>query len=162
MKKIWRIGEKQSKRWKQVLPTGLFVVGLSLVPLIAVTLHACKGSSSEKKPAEEPEVSIREYWQSLFKDDPESQKEFERIQAEFRTGKHSLATQDLQELLKRSPQAPWAEAVELYLGQAWTLLRQYGSALRQFDLFLDRDDDDLEKVLPASKRRSNNRPRSAA
>jgi len=136
MEETGRTGQKQMERCKTVVPFGLMLFGILLVALFTATVNGCKGSAPPEQPGAEPEMSINEYWQSLFKDDPESQKEFSRIQGEFRTGKHSLAFQDIQELLKRSPQAPWAEAVEFYVAQAWTALRQYENALRQLDFLL--------------------------
>ncbi len=124
---------------QRVISFGLVLCGLFLVAVFVVPMAGCKGASTDDKvSARDAEMPISEYWQSLFKNDPESRKEFERIQAEFRTGKQSLGFRDLKELLERSPQAPWAEAVEYYLAQAWTVLRQYGNALSQLDSLLAR------------------------
>jgi len=136
MKKTGWTGQKRMEGWKPVVPLGFMLLGLLLVAVLLAAVPGCKGSGPQEQSRTEPEMSTREYLQSLFKEDPESEKEFERIQGEFRMGKHSLAFQNLQELLKRSPQAPWTEAVEFYLAQAWTALRQYGNALRQLDSLL--------------------------
>jgi len=136
MEKTGWTGKMRMRSWKTVAPLGLMLLGMLLVALFVATLPGCKDSMPQEQPRTEPEMSIKEYLQSLFKDDPESEKEFKRIQGEFRTGKRSLAFQDIQELLKRSPQAPWTEAVEFYRVQAWTALRQYGNALRQLDALL--------------------------
>jgi TolA-binding protein/peroxiredoxin len=116
-----------------------------LALLVTMTMPGCKDSSSPEKSVREPEKSARvpenpigEHFKALFKDDPESQKEFQRIQEEFRTGKRSLAIQDLNALLQRSPQAPWVEAVEFYLAQVWTALQKYGNALQQLEALLNR------------------------
>ncbi|MGW8321012.1 MAG: hypothetical protein ACWGSD_05605, partial [Thermodesulfobacteriota bacterium] len=95
MEETGRTGQKQMERCKTVVPFGLMLFGILLVALFAATVNGCKGSAPPEQPGAEPEMSINEYWQSLFKDDPESQKEFSRIQGEFRTGKHSLAFQDI-------------------------------------------------------------------
>lgn len=136
MEKTGWTGQKRMEGCKTVVPLGLMLFGMFLVAVLVAAVPGCKGSAPKEQSRTEPEISTREYWQSLFKDDPESQKEFNRIQGEFQTGKHSLAFQDLQVLLNRSPQAPWTEAVEFYRAQAWTVLRQYGNALRQFDSLL--------------------------
>ena len=136
MEKTGWTGQKRMEKWKTVVPLGLTLLGMLLVAAFVATMPGCKGSAPQEQSPTEPEMSTKEYWQSLFKDDPESQKEFKRIQGEFRTGKQSLAFQDLQEILKRSPQAPWTEAVEFYRAQAWTALRRYGNALRQLDSLL--------------------------
>ncbi len=138
MEKTGWTGKKLMERWKTMVPFGFMPFGLFLVAVFVVTVPGCKGSSPEEPSPQEPKISITEYWQSLFRNDPESQKEFKRIQGEFRTGKRSLALRDLQELLKGSPQAPWTEAVEFYLAQAWTVLRQYENAIRQLDSLLVR------------------------
>jgi len=138
MEKTAWTGQTPMKRPKKTFPFGFLVLGLFLLSLVTVSMPGCKGAPPEERPADKPKVSTRQYMRSLFKDDPESWKEFERIQAEFRTGKHSLAIGELRQLMKRSPQAPWVEAVEFYLAQAWMLLRKHGPALRQIDLFLDR------------------------
>jgi TolA-binding protein/peroxiredoxin len=124
------------ERSKTVVPLGLMLFGLFLLVVFVTVVSGCKDSAPQEQPRTEPEMSIKEYWQSLFKDDPESEKEFKRIQGEFLTGKHSLAFQEIQGLLNRSPQAPWTEAVEFYVAQAWTALRQYGNALRRVDSLL--------------------------
>jgi tetratricopeptide (TPR) repeat protein len=136
-------GKKAMKRRNALVSRGCRCLALLVVVAVTVHLIGCKASSpQEESPGEQSppasKISINEYWESLFKDDPESWKEFQRIKGEFRTGKLSLALQDLQALLKRSPQAPWAEAVEFYLAQGWTLLRRYGDAIRQLDLLLER------------------------
>ena len=136
MEKTGWTKQKWTQGWKTAVPLGLVLFGVLFVPLFVATVTGCKGSPPQEQLRTEPEMSIKEYWESLFKDDPESQKEFKRIQGEFRTGKRSLAFQDIQKLLKGSPQAPWAEAVEFYVGQALTALRQYGNALKQLDSLL--------------------------
>jgi TolA-binding protein/peroxiredoxin len=136
MEKTGWIGQKRMEKGKTVVPLGLMLFGMVLVAVFVAAMPGCKGSAPQEQPPTEPEMSTKEHWQSLFKDDPESQKEFKRIQGEFQTGKHSLAFQNLQELLKQSPQAPWTEAVEFYRAQAWTALRQYENALRQLDSLL--------------------------
>lgn len=136
MEKTEWTGQKRMEKWNPVVPLGLMLLGMFLVAVFVAAVPGCKGSAPQEQSQTEPEMSIKEYWQSLFKDDPESRKEFERIQGEFRTGKHSLAFQNLQNLLERSPQAPWTEAVEFYLVQAWTALRQYGNALRRLESLL--------------------------
>ena len=120
MEKTGWIGQKRMEKGKTVVPLGLMLFGMLLVAVFVAAMPGCKGSAPQEQPPTEPEMSTKEHWQSLFKDDPESQKEFKRIQGEFQTGKHSLAFQNLQELLKQSPQAPWTEAVEFYRAQAWT------------------------------------------
>lgn len=127
-----------TKRRRMAVPLKSVFLGLCVLSMGLGTLPGCKGSSPQKKDAQKPALSITEYWQSLLQKDPEGQKEFERIQDEFRRGEHASALRDLQELLKRSPEAPWAEAAEFYLAQAWTLLRRYGDAIRQLDLLLER------------------------
>jgi TolA-binding protein/peroxiredoxin len=138
MEKTGWAGQKRMQSWKTVVPLGFMLLGVLFVAVFVTTLPGCKGPAPQEQPPKEPEMSAKEYLQSLFKDDPESQKEFNRIKGEFGTGKHSLAFQDLQELLKRSPQAPWSEAVEFYMAQAWTALRRYGNALQQLDSLLSR------------------------
>jgi TolA-binding protein/peroxiredoxin len=136
MEKTGWTGQKRMEGWKTVVPLGFMLLGMLLVAVFAASAPGCKGPAPQEAARTEPEMSINEYWQSLFKDDPENQNEFKRIQGEFRMGKHSLAFQDIQELLERSPQAPWTEAVRFYVAQAWTALRQYGNALRQLDSLL--------------------------
>jgi len=136
MEKTGWTGQKWMESCKTVVPLGLRLFGLLLVVVLVTVVSGCKGSTPQEQVRTEPEMSTKEYWQSLFKDDPESEKEFKRIQGEFRTGKRLLAFQDIQELLKRSPQAPWTEGVEFYVVQALTALRQYENALRQLDLLL--------------------------
>jgi TolA-binding protein/peroxiredoxin len=132
---VWT--EQNSMKGRRTkFPFGSRFVGLLAVAIVVVTMYGCKASSTEERSRQKANISIKEYWKTLFKNDPESQKEFERIKGEFRTGKRSLALRELEELLKRSPQAPWVEAVEFYRAQAWTLLRRYGDAIRQFDLLL--------------------------
>ena len=135
MEKTGWTGQKRMKKCKTAVPLGLVLFGL-LIMVLAAAVSGCKGSAPQEEPRTEPEMSTKEYWESLFEDDPESEKEFKRIQDEFRTGKHLLAFQDIQELLKRSPQAPWTEAVQFYVAQALTALRQYENALRQLDALL--------------------------
>jgi TolA-binding protein/peroxiredoxin len=135
MEKTGWTGQKRMEKCKTVVPLRLMIFGLLFIVLVAAVC-GCKGSATQEEPRTEPEMSTQDYWESLFKDDPESEKEFKRIQGEFRTGKHLLAFQDIQELLKRSPQAPWTEPVQFYVAQALTALRQYGNALRQLDLLL--------------------------
>ena len=131
-------GQTTMKRRKTMVPVGLICIPLLLVSAIGMTLPGCKGSSRKATSRGESEVSITEYWKSLFEKDPEARQEFERVQSEFRAGNPSTAIMDLQELLKRSPQAPWLEAGEFYLAQAWTVLRRYGEAIRQLDSLLVR------------------------
>jgi len=138
MEKTEWTGQMPMKRRKKMFPFGFLVLGLFLLSLVTVSMPGCKGAPPEERTADKPKVSTSQYLRSLFEDDPESWKEFERIQAEFRTGKHSLAIGELRQLMKRSPEAPWVEAAEFYLAQAWMLLRKQGPALRQIDLFLDR------------------------
>lgn len=126
------------KRRKRTCPLGRLVLGLLLFDLFAVSFLGCKGTPPKQKPAEEQGRPINEYWDSLFKDDPEALTEYRRILAEFQSGKQSLAIDELKGLLKKSPEAPWAEAVDFYLSQAWTLLRKYGNAVQQIDQFLER------------------------
>ncbi len=124
---------------KRVVSLEFVLCGLLLGALFVVPVAGCKGSSTDEKvSAPQEEMSIPEYWRSLFKNDPEALKEFDRIQTEFRTGKQSAGFQDLEALLKRSPQAPWAEAVDFYLAEALTVLRQYGNALARLDSLLAR------------------------
>ena len=138
MEKTGWTGQKRIRRGKTWVAFGRALLGVLIVAAFTAALPGCKGTSPQAQSPAQSEMSIKEYLQSLFKDDPESQKEFKRIQGEFRTGKHSLAFQDLRDLLKRSPGAPWSEAVEFYQAQAWTLLRQYGNALQQIDSLLAR------------------------
>ena len=138
MEKTGWTGQMPMKRRKKIFPYGLPLSGLLILYLVTVPMPGCKGSPPEEKAADTSNFSSTEYVRSLFQDDPESWKEFERLQAEFRGGKHSLAMGELRQLMERSPQAPWVEAVDFYLAQAWMLLRKQGPALRQIDLFLDR------------------------
>ena len=124
MDKTTRIGNVQTKRMNTNLPLGFLLVGLLLVSLLAMQETGCKGAPPEEKPADKMAMSIAAYWKSLFKDDPAKEAEFERIQAEFRAGKHSLALTEMKELLNGSPEAPWVEAVEFTMAQAWMVLRQ--------------------------------------
>ena len=126
------------KRRKRIGSLGRIGLGLLLVDLVAVSFLGCKGSPPKQKAEDERERFAKEYWDSLFKDDPEALTEYRRILGEFQTGKHAQAIDELKGLLQKSPEAPWAEAVQFYLAQAWTLLRQYGNAVQQLDLFLER------------------------
>ena len=129
---------KPVKGWTRMIPLGSLLFGLSWIAFLAGAVPGCKGSSPDGRSLPKQQVSLTEYWDSLFAGHPESQQEFNRIRVDFQTGKHSEAIGDLQELLKGSPEAPWAEAVEFTLSQAWVLLREHENALRQLDLFLDR------------------------
>ncbi len=126
------------KQRKRVGSSGRIVLGLLLIDLVAVSFLGCKGTPPKQKAEDEGERSRKEYWDSLFKDDPEVLMEYRRILGEFQTGKQAQAIDELKGLLEKSPEAPWAEAVEFYLAQAWTLLRNYGNAVQQIDLFLER------------------------
>jgi TolA-binding protein/peroxiredoxin len=126
------------KKRKISPPAVSLLVGLLLTSSMALPMPGCKSTPPEETRAQKPAMSLPEYWQSLFEGDPENKAAFDRMKAEFRTGKHSLALTEMKELLKRSPEAPWTEAVEFYMAQAWTVLRQYQNALRAFDSFLGR------------------------
>jgi TolA-binding protein len=133
----WRdLRRRQGRETPVSLRNTLFA--LLILSVLAGVVPGCKGASEKNGSGQERALSIPEYFQSLFRDDPESQKEFQRIQDEFRRGEQATAVRDLQELLSRSPGAPWAEAVRFYLAQASMLLRGYGEAIRQFDLLLER------------------------
>ncbi len=129
-------GPRPMKRRNPRVFFGWTCILLLLLAALGTTVPGCKGSSPRATSQGQSEISITEYWKSLFEKDPEAREEFERVQREFRTGKPSTAIADLQALLKRSPQAPWVEAGEFYLAQAWTVLRRYGEATRQLDSLL--------------------------
>jgi TolA-binding protein/peroxiredoxin len=138
MKKTGWGERKPENGWTRMISLGSVLLGLSWIAFLSGAVPGCKGSSPDGSPLRKQQISLTEYWDSLFAGHPESQEEFKRIQADFQTGKHWVAIGELQELLKRSPDAPWAEAVEFTLSQAWMLIRKYEDALRQLDLFLDR------------------------
>ncbi len=130
--------QEQVKRRRTAGLVGNGLLALAVAAILLVSAIGCKDSPPRETPARETRMSVEEYLDSLFDGDPGSQKEFERIQGEFRTGKHAQAFKDLQALLEGSPQAPWAEAVEFYRAQALTALRKYGHAVRQLDALLQK------------------------
>jgi len=109
-------------------------------------LAGCKSSppssespSQDQKPAAASKTpSGGERVAVLFKDDPESYKVYESVQADYRSSNFDEALKKLETLLKESPDAPWAELVQFQLAQALRMKGQFPQALRQLDLFLDK------------------------
>lgn len=117
----------------------------SLLVFGGALASGCKssGSSSESsKPAagagNADQLVGQARVKALFEGDPEHYKIFQSVQADYRSSQLDEAIQKLENLLKESPDAPWAELVQYQLAQALRMRGRLQEALRQLDLFLER------------------------
>ena len=98
---------------------------------------ASTASTPAAQPAPQNKGAGEDYWVSLFQGDPDSLREFQEIQAELRSASNAEAVKRLEGMLAKSAGAPWAEAVEYHLAQAYRIMNDLRRALRQLDAFLD-------------------------
>ncbi|MEW6441096.1 MAG: redoxin domain-containing protein [bacterium] len=110
---------------------------LLLVIAIAGFLDGCKESPPPDSSTAAKRKTSQPDWNVLFADDPGAYKEFQQVQAELRASNYPAVVSGLERLLARSPDAPWAEPLELMLIQAWRVVPDYPKALKQVNAFLE-------------------------
>jgi TolA-binding protein/peroxiredoxin len=127
------------KRFPNAFAGAVVLFLVSALLLLGSSLTGCKSSPpSPEPPAGGKKVSGEERAADLFKNDPESYKVFQSVQADYKSSQYDAAVKKLEDLLKGSPDAPWAELVQFQLAQLLRMKGEYQKALRQLDRLLDR------------------------
>ena len=124
----------------------LFMGFLVFLFLCGSGIFGCKSppSPAPSAPKQKDATGMPARWEALFQGDPESLKEFQSIQSDFRSSDYKGAAKKLQAMLNRSPEAPWAEVVTFQQALATRMRGDYNGALVQLDSFLKQYPDSPE------------------